>query len=460
MLNSSLIKFVLVSVLIAHVCFAADKLDPSIVQCNVPRNKDEVDSLTTMIIKKHPELLPPFLVACKGWDGDLAIAFALGLALGKQCDQPKFMNTSTNTKYEMIEWKYVETGPGEGKRVTVHVKNLDKALSANWEWRYGSETYNPLAELFDSERIPRTESKSNYIEKARRILAQYAKKSIAMVAIDVANLKWMVHAIKTNPLDCHMIEISEAIFMPLCALSMIPQVREYCMDDILIVLTEVQKFTGPEFLTSFDIQDYNRSLFTLFKMLDDGPIRKVLEEIVKVVCPYSSLSARLILGDDHSIVRSSEETISNEKRTLLKTLFDCQAECHRKVYTICKKCIHGYANSRLDPNTSGFITIYINSTLSAIILPGKILKWEGTAPTLGKEINFSNNPSPHPRQVRLFIISQLPGPVPLQFWQDITSCTTIVTFQKILEKPATRQIILTYGITILESSSIYNFNPA
>ena len=456
--NLILIKFVLVSNLIAYACLAAKKLDPNVVHCNVPSSKGKVDGLKTIILEKYPELFPPFLVSCKDWDRDLAIAFALGLALGKQCEQ---LDTSTNAECEMIEWKYVGTAPSEGNRITARIINLSRAVSANLEWKDGSQTYNPITELFSIEKIQNVGNDSNYFVMVRHLLAYCAEKAIAMVAIDVALLKWMVHAIKANPLKCNLLEISESIFMPLCALSMIPQVGEHCTDDILTVLTEVQKYADPETHSSSDMDNYNPTLFTLYKMLDDGPIRRKVEEIVEMVCHYSIssyLSARMILGDDHSIVRATEEKFSDEERSLRETLFTCQAECHRKVYSIGNRCINGHANSRVYPQNNGFIQIYMNTTLSAVVEQDNTLKWEGTTPALGQEIIFSNDPSPHPK--RLFIINQLLAPIPLQFWQDITSCTSITQFQEIMKKPVIRQIILTYGLTILESSSIYEFKPS
>ena len=457
-LSLSLIRFVLVSILIAYVCLAAKKLDPNVVHCNVPSSKGKVDGLKTIIMKEYPELFPPFLVSCKDWDRDLAIAFALGLALGKQYDQS---NTSTKAECEMIELKNVGTGPDEGKRTIARIKNLSKAVSANMEWKDGSQTYNPISELFNIEKIESVGDDSNYLVVVRHLLAYCAKKAIAMVAIDVAILKWMAHAIKIKPHDCPMIEISESIFMPLCALSMIPQIGEHCTDDILAVLSEVQKYADPEIHSSFDMDHYNPTLFTLYNLLDDGPIRKKVEVIVEMVCHYSTksyLSARMLLGDDHSILRATERNFSEEERSLRENLYNCQVDCHRKVYSIGNRCINGYANSILYPHNNGFIQIYMNTTLSAIIGQDDTLKWEGTTPTLGKEIYFFNDPSPHPK--RLFIINQSLAPAPLQFWQDITSCTSITKFREIMEKPAIRQIVLTYGLTILESSSIYEFKPS
>ena len=209
-----------------------------------------------------------------------------------------------------------------------------------------------------------------------------------------------------------MIEVNEYIFMPLCVLSMIPQVREHCTEDILTVLTEVRKDLDPKFGGSTNMDEFNPSLYTLFKMLDDGPVREKVEEIVKILCPHDIILVRMFLGDDHPIVLSTEKTFTDKERSNIETVLNFQADCHHKIYSIGSRYI-----SRSDP---GFIHMHFNTTLSAIIEQDIILKWEGTMPTKGKEIYISNDPSPHPKQVRLFIISQLP--TPKGFWQAITSC--------------------------------------
>ena len=447
----SLIKFVLVSGFFASVCLAAKRDNPHV--CNVNRSEDKVGDFRA-IMEQTPELLPPVLVSDNGWSRDLAIAFSLGLALGMQHNQSMLMNSSTSAAFEMVDWKYVETGPDEGKRVTVLVKNLGKAVLANSEWKDGNQAYNPFSELFNNGDIQNAGNDCQSIELVRPLFAQCAKKEEAMVAIDVANLGWMVHAIKKNPLDCHLVEIEESLIMSLCALSMIPQVREYCMDDILVVLDEVQKYVDPKHASHEVMERYSPSLFTLFKMLDYGPIQRKVEEIVKMMCPYSYLNAKMLLGKDYPEALSTEGYFFDEERTFTQPLLKRQAECHRKVYSVGTKCILGYEFS------TKFIQICSSITLSAIVGQDNTLKWEGTMPTLGKEIYFSNSPSPHPKQNRLFIISQLSAPLPLQFWQDVTSCISILTFKKVLKKPAIRQTILTYGITILESSSTYEFKPA
>ena len=44
---------------------------------------DHVESLQTVIMKRHPELLPSFLKSKRGWDNGMLWAFSIGLALGR-----------------------------------------------------------------------------------------------------------------------------------------------------------------------------------------------------------------------------------------------------------------------------------------------------------------------------------------------------------------------------------------
>ena len=86
-------SFSLYYTLIASFCLAADHT--SVPHWDVLNN--ELDSLQNIIIKRHPELLPPFLVSIKGWDRNEANAFAIGLALGKQCDKQESIHIKYNS---------------------------------------------------------------------------------------------------------------------------------------------------------------------------------------------------------------------------------------------------------------------------------------------------------------------------------------------------------------------------
>lgn len=200
-----LMKFVLVSSILASVCLATKRWrEPDVVCCNVTSNDGTIDSLKTIIMKQHPELLPPKLVSSKDWSRELAVAFMLGLALGKQCDKPKSTNTSASAEslekanssaseespddqHEMIKWRLFHTYCTR-RKFRVVIDYLGKAVSANLKWKYGNGTYNPVSGLLDIDALLKLESDYSqiwkYPEIVRRLLAQCAKRGLAMVTID------------------------------------------------------------------------------------------------------------------------------------------------------------------------------------------------------------------------------------------------------------------------------------
>ena len=460
-------KCVIVSSIIVTFCLAADILG------------SKHDSLKAIIVKQCPaELLPPLLVKCNGWDKDVAAAFALGLALGKQCvmascDSTTSNNSSFNADGLQKEGEWVTcsytyygldtelNGLKNGNRAKVVIKDLERVISANLEWKDDSGTHNPLSEMFD---VKAMGSLENYIcmneldlEDARLLLAKCAKKPIAMIAIDVAILQWLVSAIKTKPKNCHMIEIAEAIFMPLCALSMRSLIREHCTIDILYVLSEMQNYADPVNGNYSDVEYYTPSLLAIYKFLEDGPTRTKVEEILIMLCPFGRqenafVIIRLLLWNDHPFVKLMEGYFSSDKLSSCEVSLHLQAEWNRKMYSIGHTYYGGF-----QPHYD-IIHIYEHTFLSAIIEQDDTLKWETTTPILGIEIIFRNKPGLHPKQVRLFIINQVPTPD--SFWQAIYSCASLSSFQKLLTKSEIKQTILSYGITILESSSFYRFTSA
>ena len=159
---------------------------------------------------------------------------------------------------------------------------------------------------------------------------------------------------------------------------------------------------------------------------------------------------RLLLGVDHPL---KEKVLSKASMGQYESELQHLSEWHRKVYSI-----GGYAGtSGNEANSAEFILVQKHTYLSAIVQQDNNLEWEGRTPNYGKDIRIFNKPSCHHRQVRLFIMSQIPAPS--IFWQSITSCASLPMFQELLTEPLVRQMILTYGIVILESSSIYEVDP-
>ena len=429
------------SILIATVCLAADNHAPGapgVVQCT-----------------------PELALSCNGWDKDLAMAFALGQALGKQCNTQHSISLSASATEEcqMIKLNSSRTGKGNWKSVKIVMKTLQSAISANFEGKAGINACNPFSELFN---IVEIQNPANYKNKTelkfksvRRLFAKYAKNAMAMITIDVALLKWFVHLINTNPQTAQKIEVDSAIFMPLCALSMYPSVAEHCQDDILTVLNQFHYYADNAYLSYSKSDLYTPSLLTLFKFLDDGPIRKKVEEIIISMLPIGStnyLNSRMLLGDDQQFVKSVEKKFAKGKLSTCEASLHRQAQWNRKVYSIGDAWITSYETH------DAFIQIYKHTHMSAIIEQGETLKWTSSTLYSGDALCITNETDPNPKQVRLFILCQLPAPD--IFWQAVTSCKNLPMFQDLMTKSAIKQMILSYDITILESSSSYISTPA
>ena len=434
--------FFLISTFIASVCLAAD--------CN--GRKSDNASLDNVLLPKDPKLIPPVLVAYHGWDKDMAMAFAVGLALGKQCDKQVFLKKKDNGLGEEKECDILKF-EFDGRynmdvEVIVNMENLNQVISANVEWDDGDKAYNPLSELFDIQSIQ--ESKiylRNTLENVRRLFVKYARNATALIAIDVAILKWLVHAINAKPENYHIVGVEGSIVLPICALSLNPQLGGYFTNDILTMLTQVQYYIDPECTYYGNVDFLTPSLVTLIKMLDDGPIRtKVAKLVIKMyhVLKRIYLDCRMLLGDEHPIVKQMEEGIAGEVISKDNHMLQ-QSRRNHTVHTMNFGSISSLANNVF------FIHLSEHFYLSAAIEEKSTLIWDETTPEFGWEIRFKTKSDSHPR---LFIFSQLP--VPATVWKHLTSCSSLLMFEDILKNSIARRMILTYGITIFESNFEYS----
>ena len=447
--------------LLITVCLAADSHSPEVPQCNLPIR--EIDSLRNIIMKKHPEVLPPVLVSCNNWDMDEARAFAIGLALGKQSYGPKAMNTSAKALVKecillgcINFWSPSDTE----KRVIVNMKELLLVISANFEWKESNETYNPFAEFFSIQEIQKPENykKVMFPEEVRSLFVKYSKSTTAMIAIDVAILKWLSHAIQLLS-DCEkskrsILHLHSSLIAPLCALSLYPQIGELCSKDILIFLSEVERNFKPIIFHQFQDHYYFPTLLTLIKTLGEGLIRLKVKEIADKSQPKKDffITGRLFLELDHPVVQSLEAKLSAARYTRFNALWSHQIACDRKVHSM-----NNNSMISCDP-ISTLLYFHYPTYTSALLKEDNTLEWDGTSNfEFVEQINFSNEPGPQPKQLRLFILSQLKPPAAM--WKEFTSCTSMTEFVKCLEKPMIRTWILTYEISILESSSIYKVIP-
>ena len=433
----------------------------------------EVDSLQDMIRKRHPEALPTYLVS-KSWDKNVATAFALGLVLGKQCNILKYMhsnstvdlqrphslqqdkycsNNSSSADCVEVEYEFDKLRYAFTKELVlnlkVNMKNFQSVISANFVWKDLSKTYNPFDELFNIKEIQNQVHYNDeaflYLGELRRLFANHAKCATAMIVIDVTILKCLVHAVNTRPQKDHLIVIDGALLKPLCALSMHVQVREHCKDDILTVLNHVQHYAEEPHCKYVESEEYTTALITLFKFLDDGPIRSKVGEIItkitnEAVMIFEHVGSIMLLGFDHPFIKAMKEKNLEQQFDLIGQLnFPHKTHSMGNIKTVC------------------FLSdtdVPYHKAVRASIEPDDTLTWEGEkeAKLENKILKIGVVDDPQ----RLLIFSEIP--VPNDFWEKLVSCTTMPEFLIYLESPTTRRMILTYGIIILETNPKVEYN--
>lgn len=77
----------------------------------------------------------------------------------------------------------------------------------------------------------------------------------------LAILKWLVHVIKTKPQE-HVIEICPYILQPMCSLSMHPEIRQYCANEVHLVLFQFEKWMKSQGAQSEWWEYYCPSIFS------------------------------------------------------------------------------------------------------------------------------------------------------------------------------------------------------
>ena len=435
--------------LLATTSVASDK--NSHITLHVDNNEHKnVCSLLTLVMKRYPEKIPFFLVTCKDWGKELAMAFAVGLAMGKHPEiagKHNFYRDKATTK------------------LAVNTNELKKVVSENDNWKWDTLSYNPFDKLINLESF--FESAYFYSENMelvghRGLLAEHAQSAETMIAVDVAILQWFAHQIQANANN--VIEVDHYTLLPICALSLYPLISKFLMDDIQIVVDHARHWTSAGYystrsdegqLSPFVSEINFSALLTLIKLLDeDSPIRLKLETIAAKMYTAdvkTCAESRLILGPNHPLVLSMEKSTPKEKLDLCNSQMQLQFKCGRKVHSFC-----GDDSIFIFDPHGDFLTKNKLSYLLRAKIEKDNLEWEMKKPMVARLIYFKNKPGKDPAQNRLFIISKLRPPA--AFCEIVLSFKSILEFRVLLGVSKMRQMILTYGITILESSSSYGVN--
>lgn len=419
------------SSLFATVCLAAKPSN------NSDAKPGEVDSLRTMVMKQHSGLIPSkLLVSLNSFDEAAEDAYNLGLALGNLCSKQTDTNSSSSSSSSMEKQKEHKCGlltlvsVPLGTEVSVDTSIVQSKL----------EVSDSFTKLFTIEVIQKVKDDVRVdLDTVRRSCAKHALSANSMIAIDVAVLKWVVHAIETKPKDMGPIFISRDMLLALCSLAVHPQFGERCMSDVILVLNHIP-------FTDSQVKHYTTSLLTLIKFLEVGPIRTIVEEVVTKLCSTGKLDYKntvMLLGYGGPFV----ELLKKNALEADNSLIDWQYNMYKR--DIHSMCIHMIQSFSLRET---FIAFTYHTRLSAVIQHDSVLNWEEiTVVEYKKSFEFVNETDD--QQTRLFIFCKLK--VPDSFWDEMKFCKDVKEFQKAINQPKIRRMIFTYGITILESRSIY-----
>ena len=420
--------------LFAAICLAADnssklacKSVPVMSQSalNVHTN---TSGLQTLIMNQHPEQIIPYLMSCKNFSEELAMAFAIGLDLGKHTEILSKLRgySQKNTRY-----------------VIIITDELRKILLDKINWMS-----DPFEKLFDSTCLHKAlnlNKGSLEFPEFQSVFAKCAVNAEAMIAVNVAILKWFVFEVHSKPDE--VLHVAPSLLQSVSALSMNPLISKFLMDDTQIVIEQAKLWTDADYYFSSTYEVYFSSLLTLLKFLDDdNPIRSDIETIAAIMYvngEKTCVESRLTLGANHPFVLSMEKDASKEKLALCDTQMQTQIKCRRKLHSL------GYGWNLFFDRDKMFLGKNKLPHLLWAIVKEDDLEWEMNDPLLA-DINYFENSD----QSRLFILSMLRPPS--TFCESVTSCTSLKDFQKLLQRSAIRRMILTYGITILESSFLYN----
>ena len=449
--------FTLSSTLFATVCLAAETPDLGDKR-DAPLN-EEIDCLQNMIVKRHPEVLPPFLNATVVWEKDVAKAFAIGQVLGKLCDVQNDVSNSSNSSslgmsQNCIMPKFGFFGGYDNIwEFEVKMSSFQSVISANLKWKdFGCQSYNPFDELFANLKEIQTPENYNinngftFSVNIRSVFAKHAKSETAMIAIDVAILRWVVQAIKTKPQHVPFLRLPKDVVLAVCSLSMHPTLEGRCQDDILTVLTHLQHTTDPAHNPYLSVEYYRPSLITLFKFLNFGPVRDKVKEILTNVCSdgeHDYVNSKMLLGAGHDFVKQLEVNILESDLDTYGQQFLEQEQFGRKLYSMITPVKCDYTRGR------SFVSFCIKTFLSAHIGLNGVLEWGN--PISWEEQNAITINNQFDDRPFLIFCSQLK--VPEALWKEIISCKNLTMFQEALKDPKIIRMIFTYGLTILENKS-------
>lgn len=237
-------------------CFSADS--SNLCAPNSTTNLiDSSDSLP-LTMDVSPEVLHPFLQSFETWRRkkvDYLLSF--GLALGTQSvfttcgDDELNVQVSKEKSLNVINAEY----PKPTDQLTPFYRSFHIAKL--------------LQELTDCDSLM---SLANF----REVMSKWPICNTTMFSIDLAILRWLGKAIRINP----NVKVDPSFIRPLSSLILDSDAREHCTDDIIVILTQVQRMIDFDFMS----REHISPLLTLLSAIpnDDGLIVQKLMEISNV----------------------------------------------------------------------------------------------------------------------------------------------------------------------------------
>ena len=306
----------------------------------------------------------------------------------------------------------------------------------------GSKMSDKLAKYFETFDI----TNGPTFGELRCVFAKHAKCAEAMVLVDVTILRWLVQVIQNNK-EGPLILLESPVVQAMCALVID---GDYCTSDVSTVLNEVERYVNSDFNVDFICP----SLLTVIKMLSPSSIRTKVEDIVAKIYRKNvdvfGPQCRLFLGDNHDFVKAMEENIPKEQ---IDRWYDCESSLswfdqNRKLHSLSG----GKLDIRISPKI--YIDIFPNcvlTTKTAIVVEG-VIEWEDTIMELSDAMRIWDDPDSEllPGQSHLILVCIIKQPA--LFWEAINKCKELVMLHELIESSIMKQMILTYGVSIVDTT--------
>ena len=299
-------------------------------------------------------------------------------------------------------------------------------------------------------------------EQVRSLMAQSARHELAIIAVDVAVLKWVVQSIKNggNPYhfmhSCSVLDLSQHAIL---SLELYPEIARLCRSELDIFLNKLVAYYNK--MNTLLFGNYVKIL-NIITMLDNVRITEKLFPIILSKAFHGSGYLHLKKDIEAFLFRYTRFRSFNNcpnVAKLLKERFNFQNDCPKLIE---KFSIQIYADQDVLPFSthifpcSRIVRHYKKEeyVLQAEIISGKII-WARN------EFELASNPSENSQPVgpedpseehphKLYVVCQLKPPPNLAIIL-IDRCQTEEGLKKMLKDSAWRHMVLAFGVSMFEA---------